>query len=222
MKTESLEANTFRKKFLRLRLILKLLRLGRNPESTDLVFDIAYGLYELGAFAEVENRLSLQAANNAVVKNRTLLGPIEFKKLEALPEGTLGRSYFVHMTGLGLDPNFYRVRKIDNDSTFVLMRLRQTHDLWHLATGFKTDVPGELGLQAFMLSYLRLPLPGILIGGSLLRITLTQPKMLDPVVREISRGLMLGNQVGPLFAFDWQGNWNLPLADIRRELGLLT
>ena len=31
-------------------------------------------------------------------------------------------------------------------------RLRETHDIVHVLTGFGTDGPGELGLQAFNLA----------------------------------------------------------------------
>jgi ubiquinone biosynthesis protein Coq4 len=37
-----------------------------------------------------------------------------------------------------------------DDTSYLLLRLRQTHDLWHVVTGFSTNVPGELGLKAFV------------------------------------------------------------------------
>ncbi len=43
-------------------------------------------------------------------------------------------------------------RRIDDEMAFVRDRMRDTHDVWHAATGYKGDVLGELGLLAFIVA----------------------------------------------------------------------
>ncbi len=49
-----------------------------------------------------------------------------------------------------------------NDAVYGELRLSQTHDLWHVVTGFDTTVVGEIGLQAFHLTQFPYPLASAL------------------------------------------------------------
>ena len=49
-----------------------------------------------------------------------------------------------------------------SDAAYVELRLSQTHDLWHVITGFDTMVAGEIGLQAFHLTQFPHPLGAVL------------------------------------------------------------
>ena len=49
-------------------------------------------------------------------------------------------------------------------------RLRETHDIVHVLTGFGTDGPGELGQQAFNLAKNRSPLVAMLNFGGMLTV----------------------------------------------------
>ena len=207
------------KLILRARLIFSLIRVTGNPDKTELIFDIADRLYSLGSFDEVKRRLESNPESMRLINERKLLGKIDLDRLLNCPTGSLGHTYATHMKSLGLDPEFFRTREIDNDVAFAVMRMRQTHDLWHIVTGFKTDVADEIGLQAFTLSYLAFPLAAILIGGALLRAAIKNV-MIGSLANSIAKGMTLGSQVNGLFAYDWEANWSKPLDDVRRELNL--
>jgi ubiquinone biosynthesis protein COQ4 len=78
-------------------------------------------------------------------------------QLRAMPEGSLGRAYldFVESEGLSpegiLDASLVGAAPSERSESFeyIHRRLRDTHDLWHAATGYKGDVLGELALLAF-------------------------------------------------------------------------
>ena len=57
----------------------------------------------------------------------------------------------------GLTPDIFAAKGELSRETYVIKRLRQTHDLWHVLTGIDLDVPGELELQAFTLLQMRVP-----------------------------------------------------------------
>jgi ubiquinone biosynthesis protein COQ4 len=46
----------------------------------------------------------------------------------------------------------YRKIEVKDDLSCIMLRLRQSHDIWHTVTGMSTDATGEIGLQAFSLS----------------------------------------------------------------------
>ena len=209
---------SFSKIILRIELLITLVRLMLKPEKTELVFQIADALRMLGAFGETRARITADAGAEAMVKSRAPFAKIDLAALARLPVGTLGQVYAEHMQRLGLDPNFYPELKVDDDPSYIVMRMRQTHDLWHVVTGFDTEVAGELGLQAFMLAYLALPLPVILVGGGLLKLGLLDHENLGNGVQAITRGMTMGQAVRGLFAYNWAANWAKPLAEVRREL----
>lgn len=59
-------------------------------------------------------------------------------------------------------PSYALVAEHLNDVVYGELRLSQTHDLWHVITGFDTTVVGEIGLQAFHLTQFPYPLASAL------------------------------------------------------------
>ena len=108
-----------------------------------------------------------------------------------------------------------------DDHSFLRAHLYETHDVWHVATGFGTDIAGELGLQAFYAAQLGGKLPTLLLGGGLLHAALREPGDLDRRMEAIARGWDLGRSAHPLFGVRWERFWAQPLEEVRRDLGCL-
>ncbi len=77
---------------------------------------------------------------------------------EALPEGTVGRAYVAFMKREGLtaaglveesEKMFAHHERFDDDLEFYGRRLRDTHDLYHVLTGYGRDKLGEICVLAF-------------------------------------------------------------------------
>ncbi|BAT56684.1 hypothetical protein NOS3756_56960 (plasmid) [Nostoc sp. NIES-3756] len=142
--------------------------------------------------------------------------------LEALlqyPPDSLGYTYASHMKQLGfktLEPEI----NIDSDSTYVENRWRQTHDIWHVITGFDTSEIGEIGLQAFYLAQLQLPLASLLIANALIAVTLWRPQSLCPLLMAILKGWEMGSNAKPLIAQKWEQFWEKPVTLLRTELNV--
>jgi ubiquinone biosynthesis protein COQ4 len=150
---------------------------------------------------------------------RFLIERFDLDSLAKLPEGSLGKSFVDHMRKNNLDPHFYRTRNIENDTSYFIMRMRQTHDLWHVVTGFDTSIPGEIALQAFMIAQTHAALSPILLGGSMLRVGLKEPQHLPAVMDAIVDGYQLGKKMKSLFAVDWEKEWAASLLELRTRLG---
>jgi ubiquinone biosynthesis protein COQ4 len=80
--------------------------------------------------------------------------------LRKLPEGSLGRAYLAFVESEGISAEGIRTASDAGEEAerrpamfdYIHQRMRDTHDLWHAATGYKGDVVGELSLLAFTLA----------------------------------------------------------------------
>jgi len=196
------------------------LTLASDPARADATPDIEDGLIPLEATRRAVAYLMAQPGVAEIVAERYLAHPPDLATLVRLPVGTLGRAFADYLAETGFDPNYYRALPITDDTSYLLTRLRQTHDLWHLVTGLGSDVAGELGLQAFCLAQTRLPLPVVLLAGGLLKTLFVEPGQLEVLLDRIAVGYRLGARARPLAAQKWEEDWEKPLDQWRRELNI--
>lgn len=190
----------------------------RNPEHTESVFDIEDGLRDGEAYRRALTFLRSQPDVAAMIRARWLAPPPDLPALRRLPDGTLGRAFAGHIDDHGFDPDYYRKLEVRSDLDYVLLRLRQTHDLWHVVTGLDTSRTGELALKAFELGQTRRPMAAVIAAGGVLRYLLKQPAELEQVLQSISRGYQLGLRCRPFLAQRWELGWHRPLQQWRAEL----
>jgi ubiquinone biosynthesis protein Coq4 len=196
------------------------LQLLRNPSRLEKVF-------ELDAF--IPNR---RASYEKIVEAaRAFPGPaqalaerhrvhVDLAVLRELPEGTFGRAAADFLDANGLDPRSLPDLASPGEAEWAQAHLYETHDLWHVATGFATDIPGEVGLQAFYLAQLPAQLAQLLIVGGLLHAIYAAPDDYKVRLGAISRGWELGLRAKPLFGVRWDTLWDQPLERVRQDLGL--
>ncbi len=196
------------------------LSLIRDPQQTDSVYDIEDGMKHSVAMAAATHHMMAQPEIATLAKERYLATTPDIPKLLKYPPDSLGYAYASYIDTAGLDPGFYRPMAVKDDTSYLLLGLRQTHDIWHVVTGFATNVPGELGLKAFELAQTRRTMAGILIAGGFLKCLLQTPAELDELLNNISRGYRTGLQAKPLLAQKWEEHWDKPLGEWRSELGI--
>lgn len=196
--------------------------LALDPSRADATPDIEDGMINLKATQVAIEYVKTQPGVAEIVQSRYLAPPPDLAALAQLPAGTLGCCFADYIQATGFDPNYYRPLPITDDASYILTRLRQTHDLWHLVTGLGSSVNGELGLQAFCLAQVRIPLPVLLIAGGLLKTLLNDPEALGDLLEQIAIGYRMGAKAKPLLAQRWETAWEKPLQDWRQELGIVT
>jgi ubiquinone biosynthesis protein COQ4 len=139
----------------------------------------------------------------------------------AMAAGTLGRAYFelterAQITADGIRAASMVERDTQlgaGDLRFVGERMRDTHDLWHVVTGYGTDVLGELALLAF--TYAQVPHMGVglIIGFAYLqRLPAANALMREAYDR--------GKRATWLPAVAWEELLEQPLDAVRARLGL--
>jgi len=194
--------------------------LMRDPAQTDSVFDIEDGLRHTKAAQLAVEYAKSKPGVSEIFAERYIAPPPDVEALQKLPADSLGYVYASYLTEAGFDPNFYRKAPVEDDVTYMFMRLRQTHDIWHVVTGFGADVNAELGLKAFEIAQIHRTLAAMLIAGGLLRTLLKTPEMLDGLLEQIAIGYRMGAKAKPFLAQKWEENWDKPLDEWRRELNI--
>lgn len=204
-------------KFLMLKAFINVVR---DIERTDEVFKISERIPDSALETDMR-RIAHHPRAGKAFKEQPIL-ELDIPALGKLPEGTLGREYSEFMTRRGLSPDFYPPIAIVSPAKYYRFHLYQTHDLWHIVTGFPANPAGELGLQAFYYAQNELPLPPLLLAAGILNGALRDPSDVPNRIAEIARGWRMGRQSDSVFGYDWAGNWETPLAEVRRELGIET
>jgi ubiquinone biosynthesis protein COQ4 len=189
--------------------------------GTDPIFDFEDALDQTEIAHLTVDELKKNPEINALFTERWLPAPINLDELSQLPAGTLGHIYAKEMKARGFDPNFYKKVPVVDDISYLKMLWRTTHDIYHVVTEFETNVMGELGLQAFVLAQNPMPISIMLVSFGMVFISLYQPLKFKPLMMEISRGYYLGSHTPSKFISQkWDQFWNVPISEIRAQLGL--
>ena len=155
-----------------------------------------------------------------LVQERWRPQPIDLSALKTLPEGSLGRCYANQLISQGITPDtLIDPSPVDSDKDFIVHRLKETHDITHVLTGFGIDGASELGLQGFNLAQNRSPLAVMLIFGGMLS-ALQNNEPLAPMLRALAQGFQMGLDADLVIARKLEDGWDRPLADWRKELKL--
>jgi ubiquinone biosynthesis protein COQ4 len=190
----------------------------RDPNQTTSVYDVEDGLRYTKATELAVEFVKSKPEVIEIFQARYLAPSVDLEALLKLPQASLGHTYATYIKESGFDPNFYRLVKVEDDVSYFLLRMRQTHDIWHIVAGFATDVNGELGLKAFELAQTHRTMSAVLIAGGLLSTLFKQPESLDELLEQIAIGYRLGAKAKPFFAQKWEENWEKPLLEWRQEL----
>lgn len=193
--------------------------LVRNPDHLDRVFEISDHLVHkrLEVLGKMRDHFARDERGALAIRDKPRLA-IDLDALSRLPSGTLGRTFADHMRANGLDPASIPTLSSGDELEFVRAHLYETHDVWHVVTGFRTDVAGELGLQAFYAAQAPGGLPMVLLAMGFLNTALYAMNEREARLDAIARGWEMGRRAKPLFGVRWSDWWERPMEDVRRDL----
>jgi len=194
----------------------------QNPEATESVFDIEDGLRKAEATKlSIEYILSCPEMGPVVRERYLRNGVPDLAALGELPPDTLGYAYSRHLMSHGFDPDYFRKLDVCDDESYCIMRTRETHDIWHVVTGFSPSALGEIGVKAVELAQMRRPMAAVICCGAVFRYMMRDPDQLEKVLCAISAGYQLGIKANKkLLSMKWEEMWDRSLSDIRAELGV--
>jgi ubiquinone biosynthesis protein Coq4 len=168
---------------------------------------------------EVVETLKADPRTAAAMREQKSFGPIVVERLLQRPEGSLGRVFAEHCRTAGIDPNLVHVPPTD-DVGWMLNHMYQTHDIWHVLTGWGTDLPGEVGVAAFYSAQFGSP-PFFGYNLALIFLNVVMRKAdLGQIFEAFSVGYQTGQRAEPLFGMDWDALWDVPIEELRTRFNI--
>ncbi|MET0385138.1 MAG: Coq4 family protein [Polyangiales bacterium] len=202
--------------------------LASNPDDTAQVFTIVEALSGT-TLTRLARRMQADASGAQLLASQPdIVARLSDRDaLARLPAGSLGRAYLAfvereNITADGLrdaDAAGRRVA-IPPPLDFVNARLRDTHDLWHAATGYSGDVLGEASLLAFTFAQLWNPGIALIVVVALFKTLAGAPGNNAQARRTIIDGFRRGLKAKWLPSQPWENLLALPLDEVRRMLAL--
>lgn len=126
-----------------LRLLKSCLAMMVTENSLQPVIEMTDVLVDMPAQEEAAAYLKQDPDCAALIQARYIPPTHDLEQLLTLPADTLGYHYASAMKKTGFDPNLHAGMKAETDGQYVELRLSQTHDIWHVITGFDVSDIGE-------------------------------------------------------------------------------
>jgi ubiquinone biosynthesis protein Coq4 len=193
----------------------------RCPGNADDNAAISRFFSELGTHEQMLERILSDPATADLVERRYQPPPVTLAELEALPPGTLGRTYADFIESHHFNPHFFHHEVMDDAMAYVINRLRDTHDIWHVVLGFDASEAGESGMNAFTFTQSGNPSTCLLMAAKLIRSIPQSAAERERVIGRIVRGFTLGMAAPPFLAEPWEEHWATPLEELRRRFRIV-
>ena len=146
---------------------------------------------------------------------------LDLDALGSLPPGSLGHVVAGALRTLGYDPDFARSRPTDTEERWLTQRIATSHDIHHVVSGFGTVEAGESGVLAISAVQIGFPAFVVLNTAASFASFRFRPERFPLMSEAIARGGAIGLQCAPFCVQRWEEGWDRPLAQWRRDLGLL-
>ena len=207
------------------RLAVDLAALCSDPVDLDHAFDLLNATYATEVAQAARDRLKADPAIDPLVRERYWGQWPSLPEMVAMPAGSLGHVYGLFMTSQGLEelPSPQLPDAIGSDDAYLQMRIRHTHDLWHVIAGLPITLAGEAAANGLTTEQLRWPGSALLIAADLVHRVSDGDGNREAGVDvgvAIAYGLNLGATASPLLAQRWEESWQTPLLAWREQLGI--
>lgn len=204
-------------------------RLLADREDTEQVFHIIEALNGR-SFERNFRGFAASPGGQKVLKEKTYLPPLldDHSWILELPEGTVGRAYVDFMKREGLTAQGLvdesekfrnKAQEFDDDMLLYGNRMRDTHDLFHVLTGYGRNTLGEASLLAF--TYSQQPGLGVIFIAFMGCRSIAKQAPKDARVMDCFwEGKRNGAAAAKIVEQDIMALLREPLADARARLGI--
>lgn len=165
-------------------------------------------------------RMKAEPATRKCIEDRYMGPELDLDELVKYPRGSLGYTYAKVMKRLGYAAHFYSDRPgIDEETDYVTMRVRKTHDLHHIVTGFSMIGPGELGVIA--VTALQYGYPAFMtIDLGAIALSMLRVEGWGQHIHYVRAGWDMAERTKPLMGVRWEEGLDKPLDIWRKELNV--
>lgn len=209
-----------------LRSVYAVYKLAKDPKQTQYVFMISTAQDNIAESERVRGQIADPFKSQdleSLWQSRFHADAYDVDKLLQLPADTLGGAYARHMKANGLRPDYYQDAAPRHRMNFLRLRIHQTHDVWHVLTGFGIDEFGEAGLQGFYFGQFTSG-QAALIGAACILKSLLRGRLadLEKHVDAFCEGYCNGKRAESLLAVKWEELWSENLNSVRQRYRIAT
>lgn len=154
------------------------------------------------------------------VRSRYQAKPVDLNTLLELPPDSFGHQWATFMKANHLNPHFFQNLQEHDDRSYLINRLHDTHDMWHIILNFDTSEAGEAGMNAFTYAQSGSPTTCMLMAAKLVRAIGGSDESRCQMMNNICRGYQLGMTAQPFLAIAWEENWTIKLSELRELAGI--
>lgn len=213
--------------------VLRTLMAQIQEPTAEKVLALEGHLTKLAQAEDIERYIAAMRAcpaTRAMLDERFIPEPYTLAELARCAPGTLGHAYRRHMVVNDLRADFFTPIDPSDDFAYSRLRFYQTHDIWHAVLGYPTSILGEAGIVGFYLGHFErymgdhagaaAAFSAIIGSALLLHAGLFRQDRISHLFKAVVEGWGRGQRARPFFAVRWEEQWDRPLADVRRELGV--
>jgi ubiquinone biosynthesis protein COQ4 len=199
-----------------------------HHKGLDNVYDLEDGFHKTIWMEGSIRKLKEDPECAKIIEERYMGPEYDLDKLSKLPKDTLGYTYAKIMTAMGFQPHFYRDRpSLNDESDYVTMRVRKTHDIHHALSGFDMNV-GEIGVIAINVSqfgypaFMLLDLVGLTMAcfPTMSKVPENEKFLGGLVFDTLSAGIKMGREAKRLFPVRFEEMLDRPLQEVRKQLNI--
>ncbi|NKB98688.1 MAG: hypothetical protein GKR90_09390 [Pseudomonadales bacterium] len=156
-----------------------------------------------------------------LMQMRARLPEVDLAALAALPVDSVGHTYARFATERGIDPNLVEKMPSETDADWLMAYTYETHDLWHLLTGFYYDLEGEFGVAGFYMGQMpKFSFIAFFTSILALKTVWSDRDALAAYTRAFVEGYEMGQQARCLVGVDWASTYHRDLEELRSEWGV--
>ena len=201
--------------------------LMKNPDDTGQVFRIIKALSGDSGEREFQRFLASEHGPAILAEDRCLVDRLSDRAyLASLPDDSLGRIYadFTEQEQISPEGLIEASESVPDDGLPVEPkrmlfgnRMRDSHDLWHIVTGYGRDLVGEAALLAFTYRQTRNRGVGFIVLVAYIRAGREFPEQRS-MIRD---GYRRSGNASWLPSADWEALLSRPLDEVRKTLGVV-
>jgi ubiquinone biosynthesis protein Coq4 len=212
-----------------LRTGLALWRVLRDTEDTNAnvyeaaIVEFAFNRSRWGRRVARWDLLAAEAAATSdevasLMQARVRLPDVDLDALAELPPGSLGRTFAELALKRGIDPNLVEKMPADSDGDWLMASAYETHDFWHLITGFYYNLEGEFGVAGFYMGQLpRFSFIAFFSAILMIRTVWNDRDAVATHTRAFVEGYEMGRRARCLFGLNWAEVYDQNLDELRAQ-----
>lgn len=214
---------TVKQKLSNLKAKLLFMRFINRPTDTENIFNMTKA-FQLSASPELQKTLITPLLECTHLRedfeNQVWYGHPNMKTLRGYPEGSFGKTVADFFKANNLDEDLFPKADYSSLVNYITSRVYQTHDFWHVLTGYSIGLEDELALQAFSVGQYKQPLPLTIIAGGIIHIMQKHPQRAGSVLEAITDGYERGRQSKLLIDINIFQFLDQPITEVRAQLDI--